>query len=298
MHLGSFSKMGANIEYLEDDIIRIKLSNKRGNNIRLDFPSVGVTENLMLLGGFCGDVVKLDNIAKEPEIQELANVLGKMGIVIRNDEGKRAVIYPQTKKLKPFEYTVMPDRIVTSTYMVASAITNGNIVLENVEPKNNQQEIDVLMNMGCHVLIYNKHIRIKGNDSLKAVPFLETLPYPGFPTDSQAQFLALMTVCEGESCIRENIFPKRINHALELKKMNQNIKVVEKNNATDIIVNGTRDLLCQNLQAKDLRGGAALVIASLRACGTSIVEGVSYIDRGYENLEGKLSSVGANIKRI
>ncbi|MBR6729390.1 MAG: UDP-N-acetylglucosamine 1-carboxyvinyltransferase [Clostridia bacterium] len=259
----------------------------------LDFPSVGATENIMLASCLSEGVTVVENVAQEPEIVDLANFLNAMGAKVRG-AGTHRIEIEGVQKLHGTRYSIMPDRIAAITYLCCAAVTSGSITLKKVVPHHIETALNVLRECGCHIRTKKNTILLKAPQLLKMPSAITTAPYPGFPTDAQSLFLALLCTAEGTGTIREQIFKERFKTADELIKMGADI-CIQKDTAT---VKGVERLHGAHVSAMDLRGGAALVIAALAASGTTIVENLCYIDRGYENLEKTLTLLGAEIKRI
>ncbi len=292
LHLRAFKDLGVEIEEKEDYIHCRAKKEMIGTKIKLDFPSVGATENIILASVYCKGVTHIINAAKEPEIQDLAKCLNKMGAKVYG-AGTSRISICGVKKLHKADYRIMTDRIETGTLLCAAAITNGTIKIENANPENLLSVLFKLKEMGCDILINKNSITLKAPKVLKSVD-IETTPYPGFPTDMQPIIGAVLTKAEGTSVIKENIFENRFKYAFDLKKMGANIILKENENIIEI--KGKSELNGEIVSSADLRGGAALVLAGLAASGTTKVENAEYILRGYENLEGKLKKLGANIK--
>lgn len=292
LHLKAFKDLGVEIQEKEDYIYCKSKKEMIGAKIKLDFPSVGATENIILASVYCKGVTHILNAAKEPEIQDLAKCLNRMGAKIYGAGTSRITICG-VKKLKSSDYRIMTDRIETGTLLCSAAITNGNIKIENANPENLMNVLFKLKEMGCDISITRNTITLKSPKTLKSVD-IETAPYPGFPTDMQPIIGAVLTKAQGTSIIKENIFENRFKYALDLKKMGANITLNEEENI--IKITGKSDLKGETVSSRDLRGGAALVLAGLSANGTTRVENADYILRGYENLEHKLKILGANIK--
>ncbi len=292
-HLSAFEKLGIKIED-NKELIKASVENIKENIIELPFASVGATQNIILASIFVNGKVIIKNCAKEPEIIDMVKFLRKMGANIYG-EGTHTITIKGVKRLnKVVEYTIMPDRIEAGTFLCMSAITNGNIKVNNIIPKHLNSLIEILNKIGCNIKIYKNSITIQNKNVLKPIDFLETNPYPYFPTDLQPQIMALLATIDGISVIKENIFEARNKHIPELNKLGCNI--VEDNNV--FIINGVNKLVGKNVVAKDLRGGASLIIAGLVAKGKTIVDGACYINRGYEHIDRKLNILGADIKYI
>jgi UDP-N-acetylglucosamine 1-carboxyvinyltransferase len=288
-HIAALKKLGAKITEKNKTLI-CDGENLKSGKIKLKFPSVGATQNIILASVLTKGTTEIINAAKEPEIIDLVNFLKKMGADIYGDGTKRIIING-VKKLNDVEHEVIPDRIVATTYLIAAAITKGNILLENIIPEH--LPIESLKKIGCFIKIYKDKIYLRAPDKLKAIN-IRTKPYPGFPTDLQAPFLSLLCLAEGKSIIKEKIFESRNKHIPELIKMGANIKI--KSNNKTFILDGVKKLHGANLISKDLRGGAALILASLAAEGISTIEDKDYISRGYEKIHKKLNKLGADIK--
>lgn len=288
MHLQGFRKLGINI-IEEYGFIRCNCDKIVGNKINLDFPSVGATENIMLAATLAEGETIITNAAQEPEIIDLQNLLNKMGAKIIG-AGTNIIIITGVKKLKPVSYNIIPDRIEAGTLLCATAITGGKIKLNNVFSSHIEPIISKLEECGCEIELANKSISLVAPKRLNPID-IKTTPYPGFPTDMQPVFGAMLTVCKGTSIIIENIFENRYKYITELIKMGANIKTEGKM----AIIKGTKRLHGAGVDSTDLRGGAALVLAGLQAKGKTTVNNIEYILRGYENLDKKLNMLGANI---
>lgn len=292
-HLEAFKKLGIKIDD-NQNLIKASVNEIKENTIDLPFASVGATQNIILASIFVKGKVVIKNCAKEPEIIDMVKFLRKMGANIYG-EGTDTITIKGVEKLKDIvEYTVMPDRIEAGTFLCMSAITNGNIKVNGIAPHYLSSLTDILEQMGCEIIKNKESIKIKNIKNLKCIDFLETKPYPYFATDLQPQIMALLSTLDGISVIKENIFEARNKHIPELNKMGCNI--VEDNNI--FVINGVNSLTGKNVFAKDLRGGASLIMAGLFAEGETVVDGACYINRGYEYLDKKLSILGADIKYI
>jgi len=261
-------------------------------NIHLDFPSVGATENVMLTACLVPGTTVITNAAREPEIEDLQSFLNRMGAKI-SGAGGDVIRIEGVEKLYGVEHTIIPDRIVAGTYLIAAAMTGGSIVLRNVCPRHMQSSINALRDMGCELYTERNRIAISPVKSLKALSMIRTMPYPGFPTDIQSPFMALCTKASGSSMFVETIFENRFQHVEELVRMGADIRI----DGRVAVIRGVPGLSGAKVVAKELRGGAALVIAALAAEGVTEIDGVGFIDRGYEHIEKYLSSCGGNIKR-
>lgn len=265
----------------------------KGGEIHFDIPSVGATQNVMFAAVFAEGTTIIRNVAKEPEIIDLQKFLNAMGAKIKG-AGTNVIRIDGVKELKSVEHTIIPDRIVAGTYLAAGAMAGGSIELENVEMEHIQSIIAKLRECGCSLTISRNNIKLLRPTILRPIDTIITQPYPGFPTDMQAQFMSLMTLASGTSVISETIFENRFKHTEELIKMGADIRV----DGRVAVIRGVERLTGASVTAKDLRGGAALVMAGLAAEGETIVDGVKHIDRGYQKLEEKLIELGANIKRV
>lgn len=294
LHLKGFEALGAVNTVNNDEIAIVAKDGLVGTEIYLDFPSVGATQNIIMAACLAEGKTTLENAAKEPEIVDLASFLSKMGANIKGAGTSTIVIYG-VEKLTGTRHTIIPDRIEAATYMTAAAMTRGEVLINNVIGSHIRPVIAKLVEMGVDVeeIEDEDKIIVKAPHRLKSTN-IQTLPYPGFPTDAQAQFMALMTVCEGESRIQETVFENRFMHVEELMKMGAVI-ATSGNRAT---IAGVEKLHGADVKATDLRAGAALVMAGLVAKGTTRVFDIFHIDRGYSNLVEKLTKLGADIKRV
>ncbi|MBS1412133.1 MAG: UDP-N-acetylglucosamine 1-carboxyvinyltransferase [Christensenellaceae bacterium] len=288
LHLKGLRAMGARIDeqfgYISCEAVRLK-----GCEIYLDYPSVGATENLMMAAAAAEGETVINNPAKEPEITELARFIETLGGSV-SFLGNSVQI--KGAHLSGGEFSPMADRIAAGTYMIAAAITGGDVAVTGISPEYLRSLINKLSECGCEVECGADRIRVSAPWRLKSPRIIETMPYPGFPTDLQAQIMALQTVCEGTCIIVENIFENRLKHAAELIKMGADITV----KGRTAVIKGVYELYGANVNAFDLRGGAAMVLAGLRARGVTRVMDAGYINRGYYRLEENLSKLGADIK--
>jgi len=290
-HLKGFSALGAKIN-IEHGMITLTAEKLIGARIYFDVVSIGATINLMLAAAAAEGRTVLENVAKEPEIVDVANFLNAMGAAVRG-AGTDVIRIDGVKRFSAASHAVIPDRIEAGTFMLAAAATGGTVTVEEVIPKHLEAITAKLREIGVKVLVEPETITVQGEEKL--VPSdLKTFPYPGFPTDLQPPAVVLLTVPRGLSVITENVFDGRYNHVDELKRMGARIKVEGR---TALVEGGTR-LTGAPLSAPDLRSGAALLIAALIADGESIIGEVEHIDRGYENFEEKLIQLGASIKRV
>lgn len=265
----------------------------KGADIQLDFPSVGATENVMLAAVFAeGDTI-IRHAAREPEIVDLQKFLISMGVDITGAGTSIIRIRGSNKRLREVEHSVIPDRIVAGTYLVAAGMSGGDVTLRNVSAEHIIPAITYLRECGCRINTKRSTMHIFGPTRPKAIDIIRTLPYPGFPTDMQSQFISLLSIARGTSIFVETIFENRYKHVEELMRMGADIKL----EGRLAVIKGVKELTGATVAARDLRGGAALVLAGLVAEGTTIVSGIKHIDRGYEKIEEKLSKVGALITR-
>lgn len=288
LHIKSFEKLGVNVKEEFGDI-KCEADKIVGTDIQLDFPSVGATENIMLASVFANGTTTINNAAMEPEIIDLQNALNSMGAKIEG-AGTNNIIIKGVEKLKDLSYNIIPDRIEAGTLLCATAITGGNIKLQKVVPEHIKTLLNKLEEMGCNIKTNKNEIILNAPKKLKAVD-IKTLPYPGFPTDLQSILGVTLTVAKGTSVIVENIFENRYRYLTELTKMGAKSSI----EGRTAVIKGVRRLSKANVKATDLRGGAALVLAALNAKGRTCIENIEYILRGYENLDKKLNSLGAEI---
>ena len=289
LHLAAFKKLGINIEE-KGGFIHCKCDKIIGTEIDLDFPSVGATENIILATVLSEGTTTIPNAAMEPEIEDLAKFLNKMGAKIEG-AGTNIVKITGVKQLKEVSYKIMPDRIETGTYLCMAAATGGKIKIINAEPEHITPILYKLQECGCKIESKGKTITLQAPKKLQAVD-IKTMPYPGFPTDMQSVFGSMLSLAKGTSVIIENIFENRYKYTSELQKMGAKVQIEGKM----AVIKGVRKLSGSKVESHDLRGGAALVLAALVAKGTTQVTGIEYIQRGYEKLEDKLLALGANIK--
>ena len=290
-HLKGFEALGAQVE-VEKGYIEAKVNKLKGGDIYLDFPSLGATENIMMAACLAEGITTIENAAKDPEVVELGHFLNKMGAKVEG-LGTDLIKIEGVKKLHGIDYSIIPDRIEAGTYMIAAAITGGDVLIENADPLLLKPLIVKLEEAGVQIEIKKNLIKVIGPDRAKAVD-IKTLPFPGFPTDMQPQFMALSCVAKGTSVITETVFEKRFTHIGDLIRMGANIKV----EGHSAIIKGVKKLSAAPVMASDLRGGAALALAGLAAEGTTELSRIYHLDRGYMNLEKKLTSLGADIKRV
>ncbi|WHE07006.1 UDP-N-acetylglucosamine 1-carboxyvinyltransferase [Thermoanaerobacterium thermosaccharolyticum] len=292
LHLKGFQTLGAEID-IGHGYVEARAKRLVGKKVYLDFPSVGATENIMMAAVFADGITTIENAAEEPEVVDLANFLNKMGANIKG-AGTDTIRIEGVKELKGTEHTVIPDRIEAGTYMVAAAMTGGDVLIENVIVDHIKPIIAKLTECGIDVFEEGTGVRVKGMRNYKAVD-VKTLPYPGFPTDMQAQMMAMMAGAKGTSVIIETtVFENRFMHVDELKRMGADIKI----EGRTAVVTGIDHLSGAEVKATDLRAGAALILAGLIAEGKTIINDVHHIDRGYVNIEEKLKNLGAIIYRV
>lgn len=289
LHLKGFEKLGINItkNYGNISCICDKII---GEKIDLDFPSVGATENIMLASCLGEGTTLITNAAMEPEIIDLQNFLNKMGAKI-NGAGSSQIQIEGVKKLRDVSYNIMPDRIEAGTFLCATVATEGNVKIKNLNPEHITPIINKLEEIGCKMKVEKTAIELLAPKRIKATD-IKTMPYPGFPTDMQSIFASMLTTAKGTSIVIENIFENRYKYIQELNRMGAKISIEGKT----AIIKGVRKLYGTTVNATDLRGGAAMVIAGLMAKGTTNIENIGYILRGYEKLENKLTSLNADIK--
>ena len=289
LHLKAFEAMGAVINLENGDIEATAPNGLKGAQIYLDFPSVGATENILMAASMAEGKTVLENAAEEPEIVDLATYLNSMGANIRG-AGTNVIRIEGVKELHGANHAVIPDRIEAGTFMVGAAMTQGNVFVENAISEHLKPLISKLKEVGAEVQEEIDGIRVIGHAPLRPAD-IKTLPYPGFPTDMQAQFMALTTICQGTSVVTETVFENRFMHVDEFKRMGAKIRI----EGRSAIVEGVPRLKGASVNATDLRAGAALVLAGLVADGETEVGYLYHIDRGYDNLVLKLQRLGADI---
>lgn len=292
LHLKAFEAMGAVINLENGDIEATAPNGLKGAQIYLDFPSVGATENILMAASMADGKTVLENAAEEPEIVDLATYLNSMGANIRG-AGTNVIRIEGVKELHGANHAVIPDRIEAGTFMVGAAMTQGNVFAENAISEHLKPLISKLKEVGAEVQEEIDGIRVIGHEPLRPAD-IKTLPYPGFPTDMQAQFMALTTICQGTSVVTETVFENRFMHVDEFKRMGAKIRI----EGRSAIVEGVPRLKGASVNATDLRAGAALVLAGLVAEGETEVGYLYHIDRGYDNLVLKLQRLGADIVRV
>lgn len=292
LHLKAFEAMGAVINLENGDIEATAPNGLKGAQIYLDFPSVGATENILMAASMADGKTVLENAAEEPEIVDLATYLNSMGANIRG-AGTNVIRIEGVKELHGANHAVIPDRIEAGTFMVGAAMTQGNVFVENAISEHLKPLISKLKEVGAEVQEEIDGIRVIGHEPLRPAD-IKTLPYPGFPTDMQAQLMALTTICQGTSVVTETVFENRFMHVDEFKRMGAKIRI----EGRSAIVEGVPRLKGASVNATDLRAGAALVLAGLVAEGETEVGYLYHIDRGYDNLVLKLQRLGADIVRV
>lgn len=291
LHLKGFEAMGAEVK-VDNGFIEAKADKLIGAKIYLDFPSVGATQNIMMAAVLAEGISTIENCAKEPEIVDLANYLNAMGANVKG-AGTGTIRIEGVKKLYGADHTIIPDRIEAGTFMVAAAMTEGNVLVKGAIAEHLASVVSKLEEMGVTIIEEAEGLRVIGPKKLKAVD-IKTMPHPGFPTDMQSQMMALSLMAEGTSVITETVFENRYMHAEEFRRMNAEIRT----DARSAIITGPTQLQGAEVAATDLRAGAALVIAGLRADGYTRVTELKHVDRGYLNFHLKLQALGADIERV
>lgn len=291
LHLRGLKNLGVNVTEAGGHIM-CEGRRLKGGDVHLDYPSVGATENLMMAAAMAPGKSVIRNAAREPEIVELQSVINRMGGNV-NGAGTSTIFIEGKNSLGGFTYTCMPDRIVAGTFMVAAVVTKGSITLKNIVPEHLFAISAKLREAGAKIEIYGDALTITGQERPREMHLIETGPYPGFPTDMQAQMCSAAAISRGTSIIVENVFDNRFKHVAELQRMGANIVI--KNNVA--VIKGVEKLHGTEVKAMDLRGGAALVLAGLCAEGKTVIDQAKIIDRGYETFDAELSLLGANITR-
>ena len=295
LHVQGLQAMGADIR-IEHGVVNARVNQRHGKlqgaKIYLDYPSVGATETLMMAATLAEGETTLENAAQEPEVEDLANFCRAMGAKIRG-AGTNTIVVSGVDCLHSADYSIIPDRIEAGTFLVAGAITQSELSLAPVIPDHLAAVIAKLRGIGCQVVAEASNCLRLIPGKLRATD-IETLPYPGFPTDMQAQFMALLTLSEGNSLISETVFENRLGHVAELQRMGADIRL----KGNHAIVHGVPFLSGAPVMATDLRASAALVVAGLAAEGKTVIQGLHHLDRGYENIEGKLRQLGAKLQRV
>ena len=290
LHLKGLRALNVSVDE-EHGEIQCNGPHTKGAEITLDYPSVGATENIIMAAVTAEGKTVLHNAAREPEVSDLARFINQMGGRIKG-AGAGTIEIIGVKRLQGTRYKIMPDRIVAGTYLAAAAVTGGDVTLTGICPEHLQAAASKLQETGCLIQFTEDTVRIQAPRHLGEMQKIETLPYPGFPTDLQAQFMAVACVCHGTCILSENVFENRFKHVPELCRMGARIQIKERT----AVVRGGTPLMGAEVAAKDLRGGAALVIAGLAAKGRTTVEGKCFIDRGYQDLAAELSALGAEIR--
>jgi len=292
IHLKALSKLGVKYKIIQGYVYATAPKGLIGSKINFPKISVGATENLIIAASFAKGTTILNNCAIEPEIKDLVNFLVKTGCNIKWTS-KRSLRIIGVNKIKEVYYSVMFDRIEAGTYLVAGALTEGNLRIKNVIPKIIQTEINILKKIGSKINVKKNEIHIVGNKKIKSIN-IKTSPYPGFPTDLQAQIMVLLCKANKKSLIQEDIFENRFMHVGELNRMGAQISI----NGNKAIVEGNINFAAAELMATDLRASVSLILAALTAKGKSVINRIYHLDRGYENLEKKFRMVGAKIRRV
>ncbi len=290
-HLKGFRALGADVK-IESGAVRVHTDNLKGSHIYLDVVSVGATINIMMAAALAEGMTILENVAKEPHVVDVANFLNSMGANIKG-AGTDTIRIRGVKRLHGTEYSIIPDQIEAGTFMCAAAITRGDIMVKNVIPKHLEAITAKLLEAGCEVSEFDDAVRVVGKPVQRHTD-IKTLPYPGFPTDMQPQMAVVLALAEGTSMVTESIFENRFKYVDELTRMGGNIKV----EGSVAVIDGVKRLTGAHLNAPDLRAGAALVLAGLAAQGTTEIDEIGYIQRGYERFEEKLQGLGAEIKKV
>ena len=293
LHLKGFKALGAHIDIDKDGVVSGECERLIGDNIYLDFPSVGATENIVMAATLAEGVTVLENAAQEPEIVDLCNYLNKMGARIKG-AGTDTIKIEGVEKLHSAKQVVIPDRSEAGTYMLAAAITRGVVLIKNMLPDHVKPIIAKLRECGAEIYQTDEGVIVKADEGTLRSTDIKTLPYPGFPTDLQSPFMALLTTVEGQSAVIETVFENRYMHVKELKKMGADITVQDR----CAIIRGGAKLKGAKVAATDLRAGAAVVLAGLVAEGVTEVSQIYHIDRGYEDFVEKMTGLGAIIKRV
>jgi UDP-N-acetylglucosamine 1-carboxyvinyltransferase len=291
LHIMGLEKMGAKVA-IEHGYVVASAERLRGAHIYFDTVTVTGTENLMMAASLAQGVTVLENAAREPEVADLANTLIGMGAKIEG-AGTDVITITGVETLRPMNHTVLPDRIETGTFVIAAAITNGSITISKCNPGHLDALLTKVSEAGAAIDIGEGTLTVRGQRKIRPVD-IKTLPHPGFPTDMQAQFMSLMALADGTSVINETIFENRFTHVAELRRMGADI-VVEGRSA---VVKGVPKLSAAPVMATDLRASASLILAGLAAEGQTVISRIYHLDRGYDNIEQKLSALGADIKRV
>ncbi len=291
LHLKGFKLLGADVE-VSNGIVKVSAEKLTGTQIYMDQVSVGATINIMLAASMAEGTTIIENAAKEPHVVDTANFLNMMGANIKG-AGTDIIRIKGVEKLHSAEYTIIPDQIEAGTYMIAAAIAGGDVTVKNIIPKHMDSLTAKLAEMGARIEKHDDSIRVMADGRLQCSN-IKTMSYPGFPTDLQPQMTALLSVCEGVSVVTENVWDNRYQYVEELRQLGAKIMVESR----VAMIEGVKTLKGAKVAATDLRAGAAMVIAGLFAEGTTEIDNIKYIDRGYEDIEEKLSALGADIKRV
>jgi UDP-N-acetylglucosamine 1-carboxyvinyltransferase len=292
LHLEALSKLGVQYKISDGYVHAFAPKGLKGTKIIFPKISVGATENLIIAACLAKGTTTLSNCAVEPEIQDLMNFLIKLGCNIKWI-AKRSIKIVGVTKIKETTYTVMFDRIEAGTYLIAGAVTEGNLKIKNVVPKIIKTEINILKKIGAKIIIKKNYVQVIGNKKIKSLN-IKTAPYPGFPTDLQAQIMVLLCKANSRSSITENIFENRLMHVAELNRMGAQITI----NGNKVSIEGKINFASAELMATDLRASVSLILAALTARGKSVINRIYHLDRGYENIEKKLKKIGARIRRV
>ncbi|GAM12665.1 UDP-N-acetylglucosamine 1-carboxyvinyltransferase [Mesobacillus selenatarsenatis] len=291
-HLKGFEAMGATVKVGNGFIEAEAVNGLHGAKIYLDFPSVGATENIMMAAVLAKGTTVIENVAKEPEIVDLANFLNKMGAKVKG-AGTGTIKIEGVEVLFGADHNIIPDRIEAGTFMVASAITGGNVLVKGAVPEHLSSLVAKMEEMGVTIIEEAEGLRVIGPEKLKAVD-IKTMPHPGFPTDMQSQMMALLLRAQGTSMITETVFENRFMHVEEFRRMNANIKI----DGRSVIMNGPSNLQGAEVAATDLRAAASLILTGLVADGMTRVTELYHLDRGYVDFHHKLAALGADIERV
>lgn len=291
LHIYGLKKLGVTTTEA-DGFIECDGTKLRGGEITFDFPSVGATENAMLAAVTAKGRTVIRNAAREPEIVDLASFVNACGGVVFG-AGSDTIVVDGVERLHGCEFTPVPDRVIAGTFLTAAAITRGDVFLSDANADSMASVLDKLSDSGCDIYRSNGGVGLRTNKRAYAINKLETLPYPGFPTDMQAQFAALMTTAHGTTVVVENLFESRFAYTRELNKLGARVTVRDR----VAVIRGVGKLRSSYVQARDLRGGAALVVAALAAEGETIISGIEHVDRGYYRLEDALNALGGNVNR-
>ncbi|MEG0180599.1 MAG: UDP-N-acetylglucosamine 1-carboxyvinyltransferase [Terrisporobacter sp.] len=291
LHLKGFKALGADV-VMDHGFVEAKTEKLVGSKLYLDFPSVGATENIMMAAVLAEGTTIIENAAEEPEIVDLANFLNEMGADVKG-AGTNTIRIKGVKELKGTEHDVIPDRIEAATFMVAAAMTKGDITVENILLEHLKPVTAKLREAGCEIIEMDNAVRVIGPENLKAID-IKTLPHPGFPTDVQAQFMAMNAVARGTGVVIETVFENRFMHVAEFNRMGANIKI----EGRTAVVEGVQELNGAKVNATDLRAGAALILCGLIAEGETEIGEIYHIQRGYVDIDKKITALGGNIEIV